>query len=253
VAASPDGKWFATGAHDGTVNLWDGRTLKLVHALRGHSGLVWCVAFSSDGHYLASGGSEIKVWEVSTGRQVCDFQGHQRLVRSVAFHPSQPWLASAAGDGKVLLWDVESKGGGRLLGQVHKFEQAVYSLAFRSDGRWLAAACHDRQVALWQCNEAPVARAPDRLLSDHSAPVWAVAFSADGKRLASGSEQGTVVLYDGETFEREVALRSGPIQIRCLSFSREGDLLAVSAYGANTRVWNLPRLRRGLAELGLDW
>src|SRR5262249_59501652 len=99
----------------------------------------------------------------------------------------------------------------------------------------------------------PLSRPPDRLLTGHDAPVWAVAFSPDGKTLASGSERGTVLLSDGETFERRVALRGGAVQVRCLSFSRDGELLAVAAYAADTLVWDLPRLRRRLAEMGLDW
>jgi WD40 repeat protein len=250
TAASPDGRWVATASHDQTVNLWDGTTLKLVRTLRGHSALVWCVAFSLDSRYLASGSGDIRVWEVATGRQVHHFQFNQKLVRAVAFHPTQPWLASAAGDGNILLWDLKA---GRLLGQVHHFDHEVVGLAFRPDGRWLAAACQDRHVALWQCEESPLNRPPDRLLAGHDAPVWAVAFSPDGKTLASGSEQGTVLLHDGETFERQVALRGGAIQVRGLSFSRDGRRLAVAAYQADTLVWDLVRLRGRLAEMGLDW
>jgi WD40 repeat protein len=259
VTASPDGKWFATAAHDHTVNLWDGQTRKLVRTLRGHSNLVWCVAFSPDSRYLASGsagprGGEIRVWEAATGRQVYQCQGHQALVVAVAFHPSQPWLASAGNDGRVLLWDTQSQRDGQLLGEVHHFDQAVHGLAFRPDGCWLAAACHDRSVALWQCREGPpLSRPPERRLTEHDARVWAVAFSPDGKTLASGSEQGTVVLFDGETFERRVALRGAVVQVRGLSFSRDGELLAVAAFTADTLVWNLPRLRHRLAEMGLDW
>jgi hypothetical protein len=80
-----------------------------------------------------------------------------------------------------------------------------------------------------------------------------VAFSPDGKALAAGEEQGTVVLYGGETFERRLALRGGAVEVRGLSFSRDGEMLAVAAFTADTVVWDLPRLRRSLAEMGLGW
>jgi WD40 repeat protein len=83
--------------------------------------------------------------------------------------------------------------------------------------------------------------------------VYAVTFHPDGRWLASGSERGTIILWDGSTFERIVRLRSGTGQIRCLRFSADGGLLAATAYGLPTIVWDLAQLRRSLGEMGLDW
>jgi WD40 repeat protein len=80
-----------------------------------------------------------------------------------------------------------------------------------------------------------------------------VAFSADGRYLASGSDRGTVILWDGTTFARIVPLRGSTTQVLSLSFSRDGRFLAGGAYQGPTIVWDLPRLRRRLAEMHLDW
>jgi len=252
VAASQDGRWVATASHDGTVKLWDAQNMQLVRTFTGHTDIVWCVAFSPDGKYLASGGADLKVWEVATGRELHHFDEHKRMVSSVAFHPNDRWLASGSYDGTVRLWDVAA---GRSLGLLHQFGQVVNNLAFRPDGRWLASAGQDQQIHLWDLGRGlPTLPAPpDRTLTGHSATVWSVGWSADGLYLASGSERGVIILWNGETFSKVVTLRGGTGQIRSISFSRDGSLLAGAAYVSATIVWDLPRLRQTLRELNVDW
>ena len=64
---------------------------------------------------------------------------------------------------------------------------------------------------------------------------------------------GEILLWDSQTLERQVRLRSGNAEVRGLSFSRDGELLAGAAYYGHTIVWDLARLRRSLGEMGLDW
>jgi WD40 repeat protein len=241
IAASPDGRWFATASHDQTVKLWDAQTRRLVRTLTGHKAPVWCVAFSPDSQALASGAEEVTVWEVATGRVVHHFQGHTALVKALAFHPKQPWLVSSANDGSVRLWDLAAGNG---LGVLHQCGQVVENLVFRPDGRWLAAAGgNDRRVLLWEFAQRPsLPTPPDRTLAGHTTAVWGVGFSADGRYLASGSDPGLIVLWDGQSFDRVVTLRGGTKQIRSLSFSNDSRLLAGAAHGGPTIVWDDRRL-----------
>jgi WD40 repeat protein len=252
VAASPDGRWVATASGDGTVNLWDGRSLKLVRTLQASRGMVWTVAFSADSRYLASGSGDVRVWEAATGREVHKpFEGHRGLVNALAFHPQRPWLASSGKDGSVRLWDLEA---GKPLGVLHQAREVFECVAFSPDGRWLAAGGYDTRVALWDFRELPPRPSPPtRSLTNHDSGVWAVAFSPDGKYFASGAGRGVIILWDGARFEPIVTLRGDTGEIRGLSFSKDGRLLAGSAYIAPMIVWDLPALRRSLAARGLDW
>jgi WD40 repeat protein len=251
LATSPDGHWIATCGTDGTVKLWDAQGCKLVRTLRGHNDLIWCVAFSPDSKYLASGSGDARIWEVSTGREVQRLPGHEKLVTGLAFHPNRPWLVSCSYDGQVILWHFRE---GKKLAVLHRLGSRVYDVAFAPDGRRLAAACADRRVALWSLADAPGAPTPPtRLLEGHPSEVWAVAFSADGRYLATGSNPGVIILWNAWTFQRIATLRATTTEVRGLSFSHDSRLLAGAAYLGPTVVWDLQLLRKTLAGMNLDW
>src|SRR5262249_16103412 len=73
-----------------------------------HSGGVYGVAFSPDGHYFASGSLDgtVRLWESFTGQECFRFVGHQEWVGPVTFSPNGNVLASASGDCTVLIWNV---------------------------------------------------------------------------------------------------------------------------------------------------
>jgi WD40 repeat protein len=89
-------------------------------------------------------------------------------------------------------------------------------------------------------------------LTGHHAGVWTVAYSPDGRWLVSGSERG-VLMHDSATGKRLAALRGPQGQVRSLSFSADGKLLAAGAYTKPAIIWNLPAIRSALGGLGLDW
>src|SRR5262249_28238476 len=136
IAASPDGRWIATGSSDKIVRLRNARAVDQFRSLTGHSDLVWWVAFSPDSKLLASGSAngrcgEIKVWDVEQGREVLHREGHAGLVTSLAFVRGRPWLVSSSKDGTIRLWDASS---GEDLGLVHTMGAWVSGLAVRGDG-----------------------------------------------------------------------------------------------------------------------
>ena len=89
------------------MRLWDIRTGKCLHLLEGHSGWIFSVTFSSDGHTLASASSDctIKLWDVSTGVCLLTLQEQNSWVLSLAFSPQGNTLVSGSGDGTIKLWN----------------------------------------------------------------------------------------------------------------------------------------------------
>src|SRR5262249_43542507 len=95
VAFSPDGRLLASSSGDPSgltraqLKIWDVQSGQPLLNLHGHTGAVWCVAFSSDGRRLASGSADatVKLWDVQTGQEVLTLRGHSSSVRGVAFSP----------------------------------------------------------------------------------------------------------------------------------------------------------------------
>jgi WD40 repeat protein len=81
---------------------------KLRDTLKGHTTVVFSVAYSPDGKTLASGNSDgkIKLWDVATGKERATLNGHRDFVLSVVFSPDAKMLASGGEDGTTKLWDV---------------------------------------------------------------------------------------------------------------------------------------------------
>jgi len=165
--------------------------------LQGHAGTVLSIAFSPDGHTLAtaSGDGAVKFWNAKTGVQngSSQLQGQVDFIWCMVFSPDRHTLASGSDNGTLMLWEAETGspyGPGRLQGP---FCPRVNSIAFSPNGRLLACASRDGTIALFDTMTGK----PQRF-EGHRSPVLSIAFSPDGRWLFSGSESCKVKLWDLE-------------------------------------------------------
>jgi WD40 repeat protein/membrane protease YdiL (CAAX protease family) len=206
VAFSPDGQTLASASWDKTIILWDiKKGESLGPPLKGHQEGVKNVAFSPDGQTLASASPDgtIMLWEVATRQPLGKpLKINKYDVMSIAFSPDGKLLASASRDGNIILWDMVTR---QQIGTPLKGHKSwVGSVVFSPNGKLLASAGGDGTIILWDVSTRQQIGTP--LKGHRKEPkdyelvvVNAVAFSLNGKLLASASLDGTIILWDVAT------------------------------------------------------
>jgi len=159
--------------------------------LKGHTALVYSLAFSPDGKILASAGFDglIKLWDFAARKELRTLKGHSAPVYCVAWSPDGKLLATASQDKTIRLWDPAD---GKSLRELKGHGDLVDAVAFSPDGKLLASCSADKSVRLWN----PADGKEVKNLGAHKESAYGVAFSPDGKALASCGNDGWIKLWD---------------------------------------------------------
>jgi WD40 repeat protein len=198
-----------------------------------HTALDGSVVFSHDGQLLAVADvddQKIRVWDVSSGREKFALDGGL-LIAALAFSLDGRWLASGSLLKTMTLWDLTS---GQ---QTRTWDVAasVRSLAFGNDNRTLAIGM-DREISLWRVDS----QRELHTLKGHQDRVNCLAFSADGRTLASGSKDLSVRLWDVNGGAQLRTLEGSSLQVLAVVFNPDGHTLASADWTGNVKIWEIP-------------
>ncbi|MGE5374875.1 MAG: helix-turn-helix domain-containing protein, partial [Bacteroidota bacterium] len=285
ISYSPDGKsLFATDENN--IKIYNPQSGSPVRDLRGQVAAITAMAVSRDGKYLASGALDgsVLLWDLASGDPVRTLEGHTQAVENLSFSPDGKWLVTAGDDAALKIWDVSS---GALLKNYADLGDIVLGATFSPDGKQLSFS--DGTLHMWEWSDrnslsnqelftipgaVPDSFSPDgsRLagyvgndikiwdavsgrelltLTGHRNWVMGLAFSPDGRTLASTSKDGSVKVWSlapgGELITVASPVAAPGTRV---AFSPDGKQFLTNGGGGTGILWDTETGARRLRVSG---
>jgi WD40 repeat protein len=233
LAISPDGRTIATADFSGSVRLRDVATAKELAAAKGHTIGINSVAFSKDGTSLVTAGLDrfLKLWDVNGLKERQVFRGHTDMIFSVAFLGNGKAFVSGGQDKTARIWDVAT---GLEKFKLQGHSSPIEMVAVSPDDKIVATASWDRTIKLWD----PATGKESGTLTAASA-IFAIAFSQNGKLLASATDQGAITIWNVETRQPLIIFKGHDASIWSLAFSPDGKRLASGSSDRTAKLWTI--------------
>ena len=243
MAFSSDSKKLATIGENKAILIWDTETLKhkttfIYDSAPYHNFYFDYISFINDGQTLVSNGpGDIQFWNVTTGTH------HVELDRlhgysNFAFSPDGRIMATNRGN-VILVRDVVED---KLLQKIEMISHVDKCLALSSDGRTVASGHHHYTsgnhhytIDLWDIETGK----HKKTLKGHKESIESLAFSPDGKTLASGSLDNTIILWDVAKGKRKKTLKKHANEIRKVMFSPDGKTLLSYDRSTILKLWEV--------------
>lgn len=267
VCISPDGNFLVAGSEDKLIRVWSITNRMLVHALEGHLGEVYALAFTPDNNTLlsASGDCTIRVWDATQFAETLDassiildetMEAACRVLRpaspgvklssklaltSIAVDSTGKFVAGGSLDGKIRIWKVDGTGddSAEPVETLCGHEDAVYGVQFVEGG--LVSASVDRTMKRWDISEVGVGRGECRkTLQGHKDCVLATSVLQVGRdqRVVSSSRDGTVRMWDLKTGMVQFVIQGHKNTVTTVDLSKDGQLLASGSGDREVRLWS---------------
>ena len=278
VDASPDGRWLASGAKDGSVMLWDLTSSTnrpaAFRTLQSHGGRSW--GYSPDGRLFgALQQGRLKVYDASTLELASEPPLPLNTVLSFAFSPDTRLLVGTDSQGHLAVWDLAQR---QVVTNFAAHSSAAYLLdsVFMSGGKSLLTFDKKGMARQWDTTSwtemrhwrmdpevkasaiSPTASLVATVngrgtfeLTTADSPgqrrhftgqnrIGSIKLSPDGKALAAASENGTVELWDTDTLTRKAFLHGVLLGYHSIAFSPDGQRLAAGSNGQEAiKIWDL--------------
>jgi RNA polymerase sigma factor (sigma-70 family) len=250
VAFSPDCKTFAAGCYNGTPVVAETATGRVIRTCEGAPELIDSLAWSPDGKRLVGTGwigQSIRLWDPGTGKELppLGILPNAGGAKCLALSPDGKLLATGGMDRVIRLWDLAAR---KEIRQLTGQQGSIWALAFAPDGQTIAAVTASGKYIFYANGTDSTIRLWDvatgrslRTLKGPEAGSWSVAWSPDGRVLATGGEDGEIRLWETATWGERVRLKGHEGPVSALAFTRDGPQLISGGSDTTALIWD-PRV-----------
>jgi WD40 repeat protein len=211
LSQSPDGQYLAVGGPEFDLQVWQGQIgpgqigpgqigrqigpSQSRRSLSGHTNRIWATDFSADGRYLLSASHDhtVRIWAMAAvfpepAANACAqvLTGHSAVIMAACFSPDAQLVASGDDSGEIRIWQVAT---GACLHVLDAHPDVVTALAFTGDGRLISSSL---DLRVWDLATGQRLQ----VIDGHDSGITTIALSPDRRRLASGTADGTIKLWD---------------------------------------------------------
>jgi WD40 repeat protein len=245
ISFSPDGKSLASSSYDGTVRVWDlttpSESLFIPFVKNTSEPTVWfrTVSYSPDGTRILTNYTDntARIWNAVSGKEIKQLKVGKINNIASAYSPDEKLVASINEDNTITIWNANTgKENITLAGS----KDAINQIVFSPSGTHLASANNDGSVIVWDIvSGRPLLTLGDYSLTlDVAAPAYAVAYSPDGKRIATGNRTllAGVVIWDATTGKKLNTLEF--YDPSSIDYSPDGKLLAIGSMDGTVSIWD---------------
>ncbi|KAG2111119.1 WD40-repeat-containing domain protein [Suillus clintonianus] len=200
---------------------------------------VWTMSLSPNGKTVASGNVDgtVRLWDVETGMVISKWRGHTQTVQSVCWSPNGERVVSGSFDGTAKVWDVESGEPVLALGlnPIQTGHESVYAVSYSPNATKIATGGYkETAIKIWNANTGEL------LSTIKHEWAWSLTWTSDGRKLISGSGNGSIRIFDTATWQQISSILEGHQDlVYTIAVSRNERLLASASWDGTVRLWNL--------------
>ncbi|HEY2908787.1 MAG TPA: hypothetical protein VGI99_00985 [Gemmataceae bacterium] len=237
---------FAIASGYGLIGEFDGKTMRLVDAFRGHEGSVDAIGFSPNGKFLHTAGADksVRIWDIAQKGSTSIETDQGAAVDSLAVSSNGKLLATGGHDGKLKLRDAATAKPLREIEVCDSRRGAVHALAFSKDDRMLFAGCAKWSMpVLGGIVAAFDADSGEELWRTKGTlgGVFALALSPDGSKLAGACLDTFVRIWDAKSGKELACWKGHGDRVTGVAWGLGGQVLVTASFDHTVRIWDAAR------------
>jgi len=236
LAFVPSGDILASVSADGTLNLWNVKTGKLVKTLSDPKDSFGAFALSDNGTLLAKSGqnNSVRIYDLVNNKALLTLKGHTDFINQMVFSPDGKYLATVSDDRSLILWDVAT---GKVAGKNSGFTDSVLSADFSPSGGLLVTGDASGMVNHWTIPALkPLANIQANKPNEE---VNSVSFSPNGNWIATSGSSDFLKLWNTDLSDTDKDLATTYKNVYATAFSPDSLWLLAAGTGNKIGIYNV--------------